>query len=128
MNLRLENFSNAFTDANESVKNNKENPKAFYRRGQANVSLRKLKDAVDDFKKCCLLDPKNREARNKYDFTLKEYKSEQLAKALDYGDSSKTVVNVEDIAVESSYQGPKLDEEAKTDSINSEWVVQLMNW
>lgn len=128
MNLRLENFSNALEDANESVKNNNKNPKAFYRRGQANVSLRKLKEGVDDFKKCCLLDPKNREARNKYDFTLKEYKSEQLAKALSYDDASKTVINAEDIAVEAAYTGPKLDEEKKTASIDSEWVVSLMNW
>jgi len=59
---------------------------------------------------------------------LKEHKSDQLAKALDYGDTSKTVVNVKDITVEAAYSGPKLDEEKKTDSIDTEWVVSLMNW
>lgn len=41
-------------------------------------------------------------------------------------DDSKVTVNIEDIVVESSYSGPRL--EKSTDEIDTEWVKKLMQY
>lgn len=73
-NLRMENNSFSLFDACEAIKNDEKNVKGYYRRGQAYVALHQLKNAVADFKKVCLLEPKNRDAREKYDLTQKEFR------------------------------------------------------
>jgi hypothetical protein len=44
--------------------------------------MRKLKEAVDAFLMVCKLEPKNADARSKYELTKKEYKAGLLAAAL----------------------------------------------
>ena len=56
--------------------------------------------------------------------TLKAHKEQLLAAAIEYKDE-RVEVNVDDIVVESSYTGPKLDSLA---DITPEWVVSLMEW
>jgi hypothetical protein len=41
-------------------------------------------------------------------------------------DDSKVDINIEDIVVEPSYDGPRL--EKSTDEINSDWVKHLMQY
>jgi serine/threonine-protein phosphatase 5 len=69
--------------------------------------------------------PTDKDAREKYDITLKEFKYRELAKCLGY-DESKVNINIEDIIVEPSYNGPRLDN--GVDDINQEWVVKLMDY
>ena len=60
--------------------------KGYYRRGSAYVSLNQWDMAVKDFKQVCKLLPNDKEARSKYDITLKEYKLMEFAKCLNYSD------------------------------------------
>lgn len=80
--LRMENFTGALFDALECIKLDKTNVKGYYRKGQAYVALRKLKEAVDAFLIVCKMEPKNADARSKYELTRKEYRETLLAAAV----------------------------------------------
>ena len=45
-------------------------------------------------------------------------------KALNY-DDSKVKINPDEIAVEASYSGPKIE---KIEDINSDWIKSVMQW
>jgi serine/threonine-protein phosphatase 5 len=62
-NLKLENFAVALFDACESVKHDKTNVKGYYRRAQSYFAMRQLKNAMNDFKTVCKMQPQNRDAR-----------------------------------------------------------------
>ena len=72
--LKLENFAIALFDACESVKLDSTNVKGYYRRAQAYAALRKLSNAVADFKTVCKMQPANKDAREKYEITSKEHR------------------------------------------------------
>ena len=74
------------------------------------------------FKQVCKLQPQNRDAREKYELTLKAHKEQLLAQAIGH-DEAKVVIDAEQIAVESSYTGPRLE---SIDDVNADWVVSLM--
>ena len=61
-------------DALECIKLDKTNVKGFYRKGQAYVAMSKLKEAVAAFLTVCKMQPKNADARSKYELTKKEYR------------------------------------------------------
>lgn len=122
--LKLEENQLALFDACEAVKLDPQNIKGYYRRGQAYVALRQMKMAVLDFKQCCKLQPGNRDAREKYEVTLKAHKEQLLAQAIVY-EEQKIEVDVSSIAVESGYSGPRLE---SIDDVTAEWVVSLMEW
>lgn len=61
-----------------------------------------LKEAVDNFKSVCKLLPQDRDAREKYEATNKEYKYRQMSEALNYGEK-RVEINADDIVVEASY-------------------------
>ena len=69
------------------------------------------------------MQPNNKDAREKYEETLKEHRLRQLQAALGYEDS-KVDININDIVVESTYDGPKL--EKSTDEIDEAWCRSLM--
>jgi serine/threonine-protein phosphatase 5 len=83
-----------------------------------------LAEAVKDFKQVCKLEPQNKDAREKYATTLKEHKEREFAKCIQK-DDERIVVKVEDIPVEDSYTGPKLE---SSDDITGEWVEKLMDY
>ena len=122
--LKLEENQLALFDACEAVKLDPQNIKGYYRRGQAYVALRQMKMAVLDFKQCCKLQPANRDAREKYEVTLKAHKEQLLAQAIVY-EEQKIEVDVSSIAVEAGYSGPRLE---SIDDVTAEWVVSLMEW
>jgi len=57
--------------------------------------------------------------------TLKEHKLKEFAKCLGY-DNTKVEVNVEDMQVEDTYTGPRLDN--GIEDLNSEWVLKLLDY
>jgi len=99
--------------------------KAYYRRGSAYVALGQLDLAVKDFKTVCKLMPTDKDAREKYEMTLKEYKLREFAKCLSY-DEQRVEINLENIIVEPSYVGPRLDN--GVEDINHEWVEKLIEF
>ena len=54
------------------------------------------------------MEPQNRDAREKYEYTQREHKLKLLQAAI-FVEDKKVEINVEDIVVEDSYTGPKLD-------------------
>ncbi len=117
-------FTENVLDAKDSINCDETYVKAYYRRGSAYVALGQLDLAVKDYKHLCKLLPQDKEAREKYTFTLKEHKAREFAKCIEK-DDIKVVVNLEDIQVEASYAGPKLE---TIDDLNSEWVISMMEW
>ena len=83
-----------------------------------------MKEAVNEFKTVCKMQPQNRDAREKYNVTMKAHKEQLLAAAIQYKDE-KVEVDVRDIHVEDSYSGPRFED---TDEITAEWVESLMEW
>ena len=124
MNLKLENYAIALFDAKDSVKCDETYVKAYYRRGSSYVALNQLDMAIKDFKKVCQLEPQNKDARQKYELTMKEHKLREFAKCLGY-DNTKVEVNVQDMPVEDSYTGPRLE---KAEDLNREWVLSLLDY
>jgi serine/threonine-protein phosphatase 5 len=57
--------------------------------------------------------------------TLKEHKLKEFAKCLGY-DNSKVEINVEDLQVEDTYTGPRLDN--GIEELNAEWVLKLLDY
>ena len=68
------------------------------------------------------MQPQNRDAREKYEVTLRAHKEQLLAQAIVH-EEGKIEVDTDTIAVESSYTGPRLE---SIDDISPEWVVSLM--
>jgi serine/threonine-protein phosphatase 5 len=56
---------------------------------------------------------------------MKEFKEKEFAKCIETDDKEKLAVNVDEIVVESSYPGPRLD---NIDDIDANWVVKLMDY
>ena len=54
------------------------------------------------------VEPQNKDAREKYQITLKEHKEREFAKCIQTEDE-RIIVNLEDIVVEEGYFGPRLD-------------------
>ena len=123
VSLKTENYALALFDSNDAIKCDETFAKAYYRQGSAHLALNQHELAIQSFKKVCKMDPKNKDAREKYEQTLKAYKEREFQKCLGYEDQ-RVNVNVEDITVEASYDGPRL--EKSTNEIDSDWVVKLM--
>ena len=70
------------------------------------------------------MQPKNADARAKYDLTKKEHRLMLLAAAV-VNDERRATLDFKDINVESSYNGPKLE---SIDDITPKWVETLMEW
>jgi serine/threonine-protein phosphatase 5 len=68
--------------------------------------------------------PSDKDAREKYQLTLKEYREREFAKCIQK-DEVRITVNLDDIPVDASYTGPKLE---KIEDLTSEWVVELMGY
>ncbi len=61
-----------------------------------------------DFKTVCKMQPANKDAREKYEITQKEFRLQQLALSI-ANEDQKIVAKPDEIFVESSYDGPKLE-------------------
>lgn len=68
--------------------------------------------------------PSDKDARDKYQMTLKEHKAREFAKCIEK-DDIKVNVNLDDIQVDATYAGPKLE---TIEDLTAEWVVSMMDW
>jgi serine/threonine-protein phosphatase 5 len=125
VSIKTENYALALFDATDATKCDPTNFKAYYRLGSANLALNKFDLAIQNFKKVCQMQPNNKDARQKYEETVKEHRLRQFQSCLGYEDS-RVQIKIEDISVEASYAGPKF--EKSVDEITPEWVVSLMKW
>lgn len=61
--LKLNEFAAAKRNADEAISMDGKNPKAFYRRGMANLGIKEAGEAKDDFNKVLEIEPENKAAR-----------------------------------------------------------------
>lgn len=68
--------------------------------------------------------PQDKDAREKYALTLKEHKAREFAKCIEKEDI-RIKINLDDITVEASYTGPKLE---KIEDLTAEWIEEMMQY
>ena len=68
--------------------------------------------------------PSDKDARNKYELTLKEFRLREFSKCIEVEDK-RVEVNLEDIIVEASYSGPTITD---IEEVNTEWVLKYMEY
>ena len=120
--LKLENYGIAIADAKAAIAIDPEFIKAYYRRGSAYFALNQLQAAIKDFKRVCKIKPKDKDARSKLE-SAKKLKIELDFAACIEVEEIKIEINPEDIIVEPSYTGPKID---KREDVTKEWCEELM--
>ncbi|KAI7844809.1 hypothetical protein COHA_001689 [Chlorella ohadii] len=109
--IRLEEFGSAIADATKALELDAKYAKAYYRRGDASYALGHFKDAVRDFRAAIRLAPSDPDLRRKLAEAEKELKRLAFEKALALPDEkpvSEQIV-LEDIIVEDSYDGPRME-------------------
>lgn len=127
--IKMENFGSALIDATRATEAKDDFPKGWYRRGTANLALGRTADALKDFTQLCKLAPNDRDAREKLKTTKQQFQTEKFARAIG---SDKTAnvslkVNVEDMNVDSSYDGP-VYVSRKDGGPSPEFCKELMAW
>jgi serine/threonine-protein phosphatase 5 len=122
--LRLENYGIAIIDAKGAIDIDPTFIKAYYRRACAYFALNQLAAATKDFKKVCKIVPKDKDARLKYESTLKIKKQMDFAACIAV-EEQKIEIDPEDIIVEQSYAGMSFE---KREDITVDWCVELMEY
>lgn len=74
VSIKTENYALALFDAKDAIKCDETNVKAYYRLGSAHLALGQIENAILDFKKVCIMKPNDKDAREKYEQTLKEHR------------------------------------------------------
>ena len=74
VSIKTENYALALFDAEDAIKCDEMYVKAYYRRGSAHLALNQIEKALKDFKNVCKMQPGNKDAREKYDETMKEFR------------------------------------------------------
>jgi serine/threonine-protein phosphatase 5 len=121
--LKLENYGIVIIDSKAAIEIDPSFIKPYYRRGSAYVALGQLKAAIKDFKKVCKLAPKDKDARLKLELATKTRMELAFAASIAV-EEVKIEIDPEDIIVEESYTGPRIE---KLEDINTEWCTQLMD-
>lgn len=114
--LRLENYGYALEDASKAISKDRKYIKGYYRRASAHMSLGKFKLALRDFEAVVKAKPNDKDAKIKFSSCSKIVKQKAFEKAI-AGEEKKLVsetLNLENIAVESSYDGLRIPEEGIT--------------
>lgn len=78
VSIKTENYALALFDASDAIKCDPNNFKAYYRLGSANMALNKFDLAIQNFKQVCKMQPNNKDARSKYDETVKIHRLRQF--------------------------------------------------
>eukprot|EP01091_Cochliopodium_minus_P002550 TRINITY_DN1239_c0_g1_i1.p1 TRINITY_DN1239_c0_g1~~TRINITY_DN1239_c0_g1_i1.p1 ORF type:complete len:480 (+),score=155.71 TRINITY_DN1239_c0_g1_i1:28-1467(+) len=122
-NLKLENFGSALMDSEEAIKLDGTYAKGYYRKGQALFALRKYKEAKASFHKVVQLQPKDKDARDRYDQCQKEIKRILFEKAIEQEEEDPfKEIDLNNMKIDSSYAGPRI----KENGIDSEFVVEMI--
>ncbi|ORZ03546.1 Metallo-dependent phosphatase-like protein [Syncephalastrum racemosum] len=125
--LKLESYGYAIADAEEALKIDPNLTKANYRRAVANMALGKFKEALKDLKVVSRSAPSDKDAKAKLNECSKIVKRIEFEKAIEHDDRTPSVaetIDTDSMVVESSYDGPKIDDETK--QIDSDFVKQMI--
>lgn len=114
--LKMESYGYAIADADSALQVDPAFIKANYRRASANMALGKFKEALKDFRIVSKRAPSDKDAKAKLDECAKIVRRIEFEKAIEHDDKKRSVadsLDVEAINVESSYDGPRINEETK---------------
>ena len=110
-------------DAEEAIKKDENYVKGYYRKGQALFSLRKYKDAKASFQKVIKLQPKDKDARERFEQCNKEVKRILFEKAIETEEEDPFKdLHIHSMNVDKDYSGPHM----KENGIDSEFVVEMI--
>eukprot|EP00998_Keelungia_sp_KM082_P012231 NODE_854_length_1593_cov_117.547067_g844_i0.p1 GENE.NODE_854_length_1593_cov_117.547067_g844_i0~~NODE_854_length_1593_cov_117.547067_g844_i0.p1 ORF type:complete len:474 (-),score=95.34 NODE_854_length_1593_cov_117.547067_g844_i0:94-1515(-) len=125
--LKSESFGAAIVDAEAAIEADPDFVKGYYRRASCKMALGKAEEALKDFKRVTVLEPKDRGAAQKYNACLKQVQQARFLEAVATPDEPpmSTQLNVESIDVPSTYTGPRIADDGV---ITPEFVTELMHW
>lgn len=110
--IKLEAYGQAIADANEAIRLDPKYIKAYYRRASANYALGKLKAALKDFKSVLTIVPKDPDAAAKAKLCEKILREDAFQKAIEMDAPIESTIDVDDVQVDNSYHGPRLEKDA----------------
>lgn len=114
--LKMENFGLAIEDATAGIEADKKYVKSYYRRGAAYLGMGKYKDGLKNFQLVLKLYPKDKDAARKANECKKQVRAAQFLKAIESESTqpASQKLNWQDYEIDSSYTGPRYDEDMPT--------------
>ncbi|KHN85772.1 Serine/threonine-protein phosphatase 5 [Toxocara canis] len=122
--LKKELYGSALEDAAAALRIDPNYIKGYYRRATANMALGKFKLALRDYDAVRKARPSDKDAMRKYTECQKIVKKKAFEKAISVDSDQRSIansINIDTIEVESSYDGPVLEE-----PISAEFMVELI--
>ncbi|CAG0881622.1 unnamed protein product [Cyprideis torosa] len=128
VNLKLENFGYALTDASKAIELDSKYVKGYYRRAAAYMALGKFKLALKDFDTVVRVVPRDKDAKTKQRECDKIVKRMAFEKAIAVDTTEKPMSDsiaekLPSIIVEPDYTGPHLSE---TEGVTVSFVEKLL--
>ncbi|KAG2196000.1 hypothetical protein INT47_011505 [Mucor saturninus] len=114
--LKLESYGYAIADSDSALAIDPNFTKANYRRASANMALGKFKEALKDLRIVSKRAPSDKDAKAKFDECAKIVRRIEFEKAIEHNEKKRSVadsLDIDSIAVEASYDGPRINEETK---------------
>ncbi|XP_061434540.1 serine/threonine-protein phosphatase 5 [Lethenteron reissneri] len=125
--LRTECYGYALADATRALELDKAYIKGYYRRATAKMALGKFKEALKDYETVVKVRPNDKDAKLKYQECSKIVKRKAFERAIASDDSKKSVADALDLdsmAIEDDYTGPKVD----NGQVTVTFMKELIEW
>uniref|UniRef100_A0A336LH31 protein-serine/threonine phosphatase n=1 Tax=Culicoides sonorensis TaxID=179676 RepID=A0A336LH31_CULSO len=126
--LKQESFGYALTDAQAAIKSDPTYLKGYYRRAASLVALGKFKQALADYDLVCKRCPSDEDAKTKFTECNKMVKKIAFEKAIAVEKVDKTLSelfkDLDSIAIEEDYTGPKLED----GKVTVKFMEDLLEW
>jgi len=128
--IRLDEFGAAIGDSTRAIELDRQYAKAYYRRGDAAFALSHFRDAVADFRAAARLAPRDPDLRRKLVEAERELKRVRFEEALAIPEDTTSAIDgicLEDIIVEDSYTGLKMESDGEgCYRLTREFVVAML--
>ena len=121
--LHMEEYGSAIADATKAIELDSSFSKAYYRRGEAQFSLSHFQDAVSNFRSAAKLCPQDPMLRKRLQESERLLKIRRFEEALAMPEDTTTALSsivLDDIMVEESYKGPRMEVCAENEGGDSE--------
>lgn len=122
--LKSELYGSALEDADKALEMDSNYVKGYYRRAAANMALGRYKKALRDYEIVKVSRPNDKDALEKYTECQKITRRIAFEKAISCDHDKKSIadeINLDNIQVEESYNGPRLD-----GPINPEFMKEMI--
>nr|OQO27931.1 hypothetical protein B0A51_04277 [Rachicladosporium sp. CCFEE 5018] len=118
--IKQEAYGYAIADASKAIELDQNFVKAYYRRAMANTAVLRHADAIHDWKIVVRKNPADKTAKMQYEACQKMVKRDAFLKAIEVADAPSAAegLDLENMVVESSYDGVPLKEEMTQDFID----------